>query len=97
MKGLSKINLWSSDPSTTNLFLMSVPWKTVIELKPSIDYEASISADGFENTILNPGEKIIVTKSPNNALFLRAHQPDFFYEALNMRLGLAYRTQRQAE
>ena len=71
--------------------------KTVIELKPSIDYEASISADGFENTILNPGEKIIVTKSPNHALFLRAHQPDFFYEALNMRLGLAYRTQTQAE
>ena len=30
--------------------------KTVIELKPSIDYEASISADGFENTILNPGD-----------------------------------------
>ncbi|MCH2309474.1 MAG: NAD(+)/NADH kinase [SAR202 cluster bacterium] len=71
--------------------------KTIIELKPSLDYEASISADGFEDTILNPGEKVLVTKSPNSALFLRAHQPDFFYEALNMRLGLAYRTQRQEE
>ena len=43
------------------------------------------------------GEKVIVKKSPYNARFLRSEKPDFFYTALNMRLGLAYRSQRPPE
>ena len=65
-----------------------------IEIEPLSGYEASISADGFKDTKLNPGEKIRIQKGPYTAKFLRAHQPDFFYSALNLRLGLAYRSQR---
>jgi len=70
---------------------------SVIELSPSVDYQASISADGFIDSNLDPDERIIISKSKNNALFLRSKKPDFFYEALNMRLGLAYRSQRPVE
>ena len=65
-----------------------------IEIEPLSGYEASISADGFKDTKLNPGEKIRIQKGLYTAKFLRAHQPDFFYSALNLRLGLAYRSQR---
>ena len=70
---------------------------SLIELEASDGYQASISADGFVDSILESGEKVIIRKSPHTAKFLRAHQPDFFYTALNMRLGLAYRSQRPPE
>ena len=67
---------------------------SLIELEASDGYQASISADGFVDSVLESGEKVIIRRSPHTAKFLRAHQPDFFYTALNMRLGLAYRSQR---
>ena len=70
---------------------------SLIELEASDGYQASISADGFVDSILETGEKVIIRRSPHTAKFLRAHQPDFFYTALNMRLGLAYRSQRPPE
>jgi len=70
---------------------------SAVELKASINYRASISADGFVDSQLKPGEKVLVRQSPYKARFLRAHQPDFFYTALNLRLGLAYRSQRPPE
>ena len=70
---------------------------SLIELEASDGYQASISADGFVDSVLESGEKVIIRKSPHTAKFLRAHQPDFFYTALNMRLGLAYRSQRPPE
>ena len=70
---------------------------SLIELEASDGYQASISADGFVDSVLESGEKGIIRRSPHTAKFLRAHQPDFFYTALNMRLGLAYRSQRPPE
>ena len=64
---------------------------SLIELEASDGYQASISADGFVDSVLESGEKVIIRRSPHTAKFLRAHQPDFCYTALNMRLGLAYR------
>ncbi len=70
---------------------------SVVELEASKGYQASVSADGFVDSQLQPGERVAISKSPYTARFLRAHQPDFFYTALNMRLGLAYRSQRPPE
>ena len=70
---------------------------SLIELEAPDGYQASISADGFVDSVLESGEKVIIRRSPHTAKFLRAHQPDFFYTALNMRLGLAYRSQRPPE
>lgn len=70
---------------------------STVELQASKNYLASISADGFVDSDVEPGEKVIVKKSPFNARFLRSEKPDFFYTALNMRLGLAYRSQRPPE
>ena len=70
---------------------------SLIELEASDGYQASISADGFVDSVLESGEKVIIRRSPHTAKFLSAHQPDFFYTALNMRLGLAYRSQRPPE
>ena len=70
---------------------------STVELQASKNYVASISADGFVDSDVEPGEKVIVKKSPFNARFLRSEKPDFFYTALNMRLGLAYRSQRPPE
>ena len=70
---------------------------SLIELEASDGYQAAISADGFVDSVLESGEKVIIRRSPHTAKFLRAHQPDFFYTALNMRLGLAYRSQRPPE
>ena len=71
--------------------------ESTVELQASKNYLASISADGFVDSDVDPGEKVIVKKSPYNARFLRSEKPDFFYTALNMRLGLAYRSQRPPE
>ena len=68
-----------------------------MSLEASESYLASISADGFVDSEVQPGEKVIVTRSPYDARFLRSEKPDFFYTALNMRLGLAYRSQRPPE
>ena len=70
---------------------------SVVELEASKGNQASVSADGFVDSQLEPGERVTIRKSPYTARFLRAHQPDFFYTALNMRLGLAYRSQRPPE
>ena len=70
---------------------------SIIEFAASSNYQASISADGFVDSVLSEGEKISIKKSEYTAKFLRAEQPDFFYTALNMRLGLAYSSQRPPE
>ena len=70
---------------------------SIIAIETSGESKAAISADGFMDSILEPGEKISVKQSPYKAQFLRAKEPAFFYTALNMRLGLAYRSQRPAE
>ena len=70
---------------------------SLIEFEASSNYQASISADGFVDSVLSEGEKISIKKSEYTAKFLRSEQPDFFYTALNMRLGLAYRSQRPPE
>ena len=70
---------------------------STVSLEASESYLASISADGFVDSEVQPGEKVIVTRSPYDARFLRSEKPDFFYTALNMRLGLAYRSQRPPE
>ena len=70
---------------------------STVSLEASESYLASISADGFVDSEVQPGEKVIVTRSPYDARFLRSENPDFFYTALNMRLGLAYRSQRPPE
>ena len=70
---------------------------STVSLEASASYLASLSADGFVDSDVPPGEKVIVTRSPYDPRFLRSENPDFFYTALNMRLGLAYRSQRPPE
>lgn len=70
---------------------------STIRLNATEGYQVSISADGFIDSILNPEEYVTIKRSPYTAKFLREHQPDFFYTALKLRLGLAYRSQRSLE
>ena len=70
---------------------------SIIRLNPTPFYQASVSADGFIDTLLEPGEYVTIGRSPYVTKFLRAHQPDFFYTALKLRLGLAYRSQLSLE
>jgi len=70
---------------------------STIRLNATKGYQASISADGFIDSVLNPDEYVTIKRSPYTAKFLREHQPDFFFTALKLRLGLAYRSQRPLE
>ena len=69
-----------------------LPEESVVELKAIGGHEAMISVDGFQETTLEPGDKITVKRSPHVARFLRAHPPSDFYATLTQRLGLAYRS-----
>ena len=70
---------------------------SAIRLNAMEGYQVSVSADGFIDSILDPEEYVTIKRSPHTAKFLREHQPDFFYTALKLRLGLAYRSQRPLE
>ena len=70
---------------------------SAIRLNATEGYQVSVSADGFIDSILDSEEYVTIKRSPYTAKFLREHQPDFFYTALKLRLGLAYRSQRPLE
>jgi NAD+ kinase len=70
---------------------------STIRLNAMEGYQVSVSADGSIDSVLDPEEYVTITRSPHTTKFLREHQPDFFYTALKLRLGLAYRSQRSSE
>ena len=69
-----------------------LPEESVVELRAKDGHEAKISVDGFQETTLEPGDKVTVKRSPHVARFLRAQPPSAFYATLTQRLGLAYRS-----
>lgn len=69
-----------------------LPEESVVELRAIDGHEAMISVDGFQETTLEPGDKVTVKRSPHVARFLRAQPPSAFYATLTQRLGMAYRS-----
>ena len=70
-----------------------LPEQSVVELEAGDSHEATLTVDGFSDTILGAGDKVTVKCSPHVALFIRAHAPSTFYTALMQRLGLVYRSE----
>ena len=69
-----------------------VPDDSVVELRSTNERQAMVSADGFMNADLQPGDRVLVTRSQQVARFLRASPPSAFYTTLTQRLGLVYRS-----
>ena len=69
-----------------------VPDDSTVELAVAEGREAMISVDNLTNATLQPGEKVVIKKSPYIAGFLRADSPSAFYSTLTRRLGVRHRT-----
>ena len=69
-----------------------VPDDSTVELAVAEGREAMISVDNLTNATLQPGEKVVIKKSPYIAGFLRADPPSAFYSTLTRRLGVRHRT-----
>ena len=68
-----------------------IPADSVVELRVDGDQEAVITADGFTDTGLGPGDKVVVARSPHVARFLRRAPPSGFYATLTEGLGVSGR------
>jgi NAD+ kinase len=67
-------------------YALVLPSTVIIELEVSTDHEAMLSIDGQLNFRLQDGDKVRTKRSSRSARFLRMHQPNFFYSALEERL-----------
>ena len=68
-----------------------IPADSVVELRVDGDQEAVLTADGFTDTSLGPGDKVVVERSPHMARFLRRAPPSGFYATLTEGLGVSGR------
>ncbi|MCD6356523.1 MAG: NAD(+)/NADH kinase [Anaerolineaceae bacterium] len=50
-------------------------------------YEAVFSVDGHSPIIMNDGDRVRVSAANHDSLFIRFHDPGFFYRSLNKYLG----------
>ena len=73
-----------------------VPDDSVIELRPTNRSGATVIPDGFVDAEIRPNDRVLVTRSPHVARFLRASSASAFYTTLTQRLGLVYRSGQQA-
>ena len=64
------------------------PQSSVIELEVLDGVRPTVSVDGFQETELQPGEKVTVQCAPNVTKFFRGQDPVSFYSRLTRRLGL---------
>ena len=64
------------------------PAESRIEIGVRSGRHTMLSADGFQDTTLDAGDRVIITRSPYTTRFLRADAPNAFYSALMARLGL---------
>ena len=55
--------------------------------------EAILSVDGYVDYPLEPGDRVVLKRSPHQARFLRANPPGQFYATLTRRLGFSVRGQ----
>ena len=65
-----------------------VPPDSLIELRVRDGQHTMLSADGFQDSNLSERDRVVITRSPYVARFLRANAPNAFYSALMGRLGL---------
>ena len=72
-----------------------VPDDSVIELRPTNRSGATVIPDGFVDAEIRPNDRVLVTRSPHVARFLRAAPASAFYTTLTQRLGLVYRSGQQ--
>lgn len=63
-----------------------VPREAVVELEVMSEHPSIASADGITEVPLGPGDRVRVSTSPHEAVFLRAGAPARFYETLVYRL-----------
>ena len=63
-----------------------VPPESAVDLAVKSETPANISADGYWDVALSPGDTVRVTTGPHRAQFLRAGPPERFYETLVYRL-----------
>ena len=55
--------------------------------------DATLSIDGYVDHSLQPGDKVILKRSPYRASFLRANPASHYYATLTRRLGFSIRGQ----
>jgi NAD+ kinase len=55
--------------------------------------DAILSVDGYVDYPLEPGDRVVLKRSPHQARFLRANPPCQFYATLTRRLGFSVRGQ----
>jgi len=67
-------------------YALVLPSTATIELEVRTDHQAMLSIDGQLNFKLQDGDKVRAKRSSRSAHFLRMHQPNFFYTALEERL-----------
>lgn len=58
-----------------------------IAIRLQMDHEATLTADGQEGIALDSGDRIIITKHDQYALFIRVDNAGYFYRRLLQRLG----------
>ena len=68
-----------------------IPSDSVICLDVNGEARSVLSVDGFSNIMVEPGEVVIVKKSPYTTQFLRNSAASTFYSTLTQRLGMSGR------
>ena len=64
---------------------------SVIELRVIGEHQAVLSVDGFSDTTVDPGEVVLIRRSPYVTRFLRKEPAAAFYSTLTQRLGVSGR------
>ena len=64
---------------------------SVIEMNVIGEHQAVLSADGFSDTTIDPGEVVLIRRSPYVTRFLRKDPAAAFYSTLTQRLGVSGR------
>jgi NAD+ kinase len=63
-----------------------LPAETVVQLRVSTPYQATLSIDGHTNIPLPDGAVVTVKPSPHRTRFLRIHPQDTFYRSLEQKM-----------
>ena len=83
----SEITLKAVAPHVGMAPALVLPSSSVVDLTVETDHQVMLSVDGYIDLELAPGDSVRVQKSPQKALFLRAHPYTQFYTTLTRRLG----------
>ena len=67
-----------------------LPHDTKVVLSAAGGVKSLLSVDGMDDVELGPSFKVSISRSPHEALFLRAKPRTAFYRELTRRLGLVY-------